>query len=351
MPASQAPRPSRRHAHPAAVAVLFVGLAALAVGLIRVAWTRHSSTPVQPVSARAAQREPGPMRIVVTIPPLLWPVKALAPPDAEITLLTPPGSGCEGIELAPTQAAAIRRADLIVRVGMGLDEPVLHAATRRSAPDQRNLALAELVRPAGGSPVEAPAPAPRDHEHPEADPHFWLDPLRMESGIAAIRDAIFDWQRSEYERFAQTAIGSEPALHEPLIMVEAEKADRLMKICRALGQEYQQRLAHAPSRVIVTQHDAWSYLAERYNIDVAAVIQHAHGAEPGPAELADLSRIVREKRVKAIFIEPQLNPALARRLADVTGARILTLDPLGDGDWPALMRTNLDALAEGLSAK
>ena len=38
------------------------------------------------------------------------------------------------------------------------------------------------------------------------------------------------------------------------------------------------------------------------------------------------------------------------RVADAAGVELVTLDPLGDGNWIEMMRSNLDALVRGLSA-
>lgn len=297
--------------HPLAWKIFIAGLVVLIVGVARVNFFAPSVVPVQQVSAPAAQaREPGPMRIVVTLPPLMWAVKALAPPDAQITLLAPAGAGCEGIELSPSHVAAIERADLVI----GASEAdcafmAEHHPPRRSPGVPVFLLMANEILD-----IES--------DHP------WLDPSAMVQWIDALS-----------RRLMSSNLASSKVLAEPLLAA-----------CHAVDVELRDRLAPFKGRSIITHHDAWSAVARRYGLEVAAVIQHTHDAEPSPSDLAETARIAKEKGIKAIFIEPQLNAAAAERIAQVTGARLITLDPVGGEDWPAMMRKNLDALVDGLSA-
>jgi len=100
-------------------------------------------------------------------------------------------------------------------------------------------------------------------------------------------------------------------------------------------------------RTIVVAHDAFGWLAQRYKLDVVAISGLAAG-EPKPEAIRDAVRVIREKSLTTIFVEPQLSTASAKRVAQLTGAKIDTLDPLGDGDYFKLMNANLDALARAL---
>lgn len=316
--------PAKPFFHPAAVVILIIGVASLLVGALRVHFIGPSAR-VQSVMASEG-REPGPMRIVVTLPPLMWAVKALAPKDAEITLLAPAGAGCEGIELTPAHVAAIGRADVVVRSGGGVDQPVLDATGQsRSVIRARDVTLTA-----------------------SGDGHAWLDPARMEHLIAAIGEAIDDWESAEEKRLLSMGECADPLLFVLLKLVRNKTAEELTTICREIDKEYRERLSALRGRSVITHHDAWRAMAQRYGLDFAAVIQHSHDAEPSPSDLAEVARIAREKSIRAIFVEPQLNPAGAVRIAEVTGAKLLTLDPVGGEDWPAMMRKNLDALVEGL---
>jgi zinc transport system substrate-binding protein len=334
------PQTSQRTFHPLAWKVFVAGLVVLTAGVIRVNLFAPKVVPVQQVVAPATQsREPGPMRIVVTLPPLMWAVKSLAPPDAQITLLSPAGAGCEGIELTPSHVVAIERADLIVRVGSGLDDEVGSVVGTKLG--LREVVMSNLTTTSYSNSVDL---------IPDSVPHAWLVPPAMEGCVNAIHQSVSAWMDERKAESEQTWGGcSDPVLHDLLKLVLRTRRDELSVVCREVDAEFANRLAPFKGRAIITHHDAWSAVARRYGLEVAAVIQPTHDAEPSPADLADVTRITKERGIKAIFIEPQLNPAAANRIAEITGANVLTLDPLGDGDWPAMMRKNLDALVEALS--
>jgi ABC-type Zn uptake system ZnuABC Zn-binding protein ZnuA len=343
------PPTSTRLFHPLAWKFFVAGLAVLTVGVIRVNLFGPKA-PVLPVIAPATQaREPGPMRIVVTLPPLMWAVQALAPPDAQITLLTPPGAGCEGIELTPTQAAAINTTDLLVCSGSVLDQQVKQRGDQAKGARIVVLAMSETIVP--DLPKLPGTPHNQQLVLHYSGPHLWLDPALMEQWIesllAALERVFGDICGPNYSNSNATR----DCVADSLLFKRhcVKQGGSLAQQSRDIDAEYRDRLAPFKGRSIVTHHDAWSAVAHRYGLEVAAVIQHTHDAEPSPADLADAARIMKAKGIKAIFIEPQLNPAAANRIAEITGAKVLTLDPLGDGDWPAMMRKNLDALVEGLS--
>lgn len=336
-------------AHPGSVIILVIGLAVLAVGIVRMQ-IGQMTVPARSVAteAHAPRREPGPLRIVATLPPLMWVVKGLAPEGTEFTSLSPPGSGCEGIELTPMQVAAVRRADVVVRIGFGLDDAVVRAASSAAAPRQLVLSFEDILD-RDSLISAAPQPGHEGHSHSQFNPHVWLDPGFMEQLIDRC-----SWLIAEADETARSDSPSANRLPERLefrrLGIE-ENAMRLSGTCRLIDAEYRRRLGDSPTRAIVTQHDAFAYLARRYGLEIAAVIQQAHGVEPSPGDIARVAGVIRERGIRAVFIEPQINPGAANRIAETTGARVLMLDPIGDGDWPTMMRRNLEALVAGLGTE
>jgi len=100
----------------------------------------------------------------------------------------------------------------------------------------------------------------------------------------------------------------------------------------------------------VTHHAAFARVADRYGLEVSAVLRPIETIEPSPADIAGAKRAIDESGVGAIFIEPQFGGGEAERLAESAGVELVVLDPLGGGDWFTLMSKNLDALIEGLNA-
>lgn len=275
----------------------------------------------------AAPREAGPPRIVVTIAPVAGLVRELVGDNAEITTLLPAGASPHGFEMTPEDVRDLARADLIVAVGSGM-EPWLERRMR-SAPQlsKKAVAFTALI----GIEAEACTDHSHDHDHGDhahdvVDPHVWLDPALAAEFVASLAPEL---PLGLAER-ANSAVG-------PL-------AERI----NAVGRSYADRLAPFAGQSIVTHHAAFGRPAERYGLEVAEVLRPVETAEPTPGELARATEAIRDRGAQAIFIEPQFNSGAAERIAEASGVKLGRLDPLGTGDWFAMMEQNLDELVRTL---
>lgn len=266
-----------------------------------------------------------PVRVVVSIPPLAGLVRGLVPDDAVITVLVPPGRSAHGIELAPSDVAAIGNADLVIVVGAGLDTSVERVA-KRSA-QTKLIDFSRVIGLEGAGPAhdhdheEHAETDDHDHDHAGPDLHVWLDPTLCEQLVVAVGEAM----------------------STPAEAVEAKRSE-----LRALDAELQATLAPVAGRSIVTHHDSFSRFASRYGFTIAAVVRPLDSVEPTPGELARTAQAVRDSGAAAILSEPQMPPGSAQRLAELTGARAGMLDPLGSGDYFAMMRANAAELVRVL---
>lgn len=295
---------------------------------------------------RSPRERPGgaeaPLRVVVTISPLLEAARALAPEGSAVSVLTPPGVSHHNHEPSPSAVASLMDADVVVMVGMMLEPRVEAALKKHPRPWRRLVVFGEVVGPeaaAFGAVCEHEGHEhghAHDHDHSMGDPHLWLDPTLMEKLVVAMRGAV------------EGALGSMGRLDDAeRARLDAAEA-RLIEEARAVDEEYRAAIADVASRVIVTHHDAYSRIAARHGLEVAAVIRPIHSVEPTPGAVMEAVEAIRKRGAKVVFIEPQFSSGAATRIAELTGARILTLDPIGNGDWAEMMRANLAALVEGL---
>lgn len=271
------------------------------------------SIGLAPAGARALDADAG-VPVVVTIQPLGLLVAAVGGQRVAVTTLVPPGASPHHFEPQVRDVVAIQRAALLVSVGGGLD------------------AWLE------GMMAAASSDARREHLLPNADganPHVWLDPIRVRDEFA-------------------------PALARALAAVDPDHAshyrERLGAFQRDLDQldhEIRTMLA-GRGRGYVAFHAAWTPFAARYGLEEVAVVEESPGEEPTPRALTVLIRSARRHGVRAILVEPQLDPRIASILADEFDARLVQVDPLGDpadperASYTGLMRWNTRAFAQAL---
>lgn len=290
---------------------------------------------------QAKARQPGPLRVVVTIPPLSGLVQPLLPKDAQVRTLMAPGRSEHGMEFTAEDLAALGKADVVVLVGMMLEPKVEQFLTEHPDPSRQVVNFAASVG------LSTPDDKDHDHNHKhddghkhddhdhahgEEDPHLWLDPVLVSQFIPAARSAV------------QTALKAQniddASRLEPL---ERELITQVLKV----DDEYRAALTPHQGKGIVTHHAAWGRLAERYGLKVVEVLRPVESSEPDAAHLAKIVDALKAAKAPVIFIEPAYDRRSAERIAEAAKARILVMDPLGTGDWFTMMRTNLTALKDG----
>ncbi|MFM9956890.1 MAG: metal ABC transporter substrate-binding protein [Phycisphaerales bacterium] len=327
-----------------------------------------SARPGVAQDSTAARPPAEPVRVVVTIPPLLWPVRELLGSGedeikARVTLILRPGLSEHGFELTPSQVEDITRADVVVMAGHGLEPRVASLAalppggpsggesSRESSKVVSFEGLVEALHASGDH-----SACGHDHDHgdeategdqhsdgPEgrasADPHMWLDPVLMRGFVGRVEAAL----AGAIERRV-----SDATERDRLLAGLKDRAARARAICDEVDREHTAALGPLKGRAIVTHHNAWAYLCARYGLKVAAVVRPIETVEPTPGDVMLAVKAIREQEAGAVFVEPQFPGGVAERIAKTAKVKLETLDPLGAGDWPATMRANLAALVRGL---
>lgn len=248
--------------------------------------------------------------------------------QVEVTQLLQPNTDPHDYEPRPSDLRAVAEADVVLASGGDLDGWIADVA-ERSGTD------AEVVDVGAGRPVTLQG-------DDGADPHWWHDPANARHAVARIRDAL---GAAEPARASALAPGADAYLGR------IDRADRAVRGCMDA--------VPAAERKLVTDHDAFAYLARAYDLDVVGAVIPATTtqAQPSAGEVAALARTIRRERVRAVFPESSLNPRLARAIADRTGARVggtLYADTLGPEGTPGAtylgaMAANADALVRGFT--
>ena len=141
-----------------------------------------------------------------------------------------------------------------------------------------------------------------------------------------------------------------------------ERANELAADLLELDGELAEILAEVPAenRYLITNHDSFGYLADRYDFEVIGTVIPGGDtlAQPSPGDLAALVEEIEYHDLPAIFAENTVAPALAEALAaeasvDVEVVSLYT-DSLGeDGSgaetYRGMLLTNAQLIADALS--
>jgi ABC-type Zn uptake system ZnuABC Zn-binding protein ZnuA len=264
--------------------------------------------------------------------------RAVAGDLATVATIVPPGSDPEAFEARPRDLLRLRGADLLVRVGLGLDFWVDNLAAQLGNPDLLR-GGARSVDCSQGIPlleVRGRSVVPEDgHAHGAANPHYWLDPANAATMTAAIVEGI-------------VRIAPDLALQ-----VEDNRGRFLMALNARMAR-WQSQLAPAAGAAVIAYHNSWPYFARRFRLDVVDFVEPKEGVAPSPAHLASLLGAAREHGVRAILQESYEPQDQSRLLAEKLDVPLVLLAPgVGGvpeaGDYLALFDYDVAALTRALA--
>ena len=276
---------------------------ALAVVLCLALTACGSGTP-----SAAGRRE-----VVAAFYPLAFAAEQIGGPGLDVANLTPPGTEPHDLEVSPRDVQRVDSADLVLLLGHGF-QPQLEDAAGNGDKVVRLLDTEGLRR------------------FPNGDPHVWLDPLR-------------------YALIA-TRIGA--------VLHRKAAADRFVSRLHALDRDYRDGLRDCARREIVTSHEAFAYLADRYGLRQVAITGLTPEAEPAPQDIQRVVTLVRETGATTVFFETLVSPRLAETVAREAHAKTAVLNPIegltpeeaaAGEDYFSLMETNLRSLRRALGCR
>jgi len=179
------------------------------------------------------------------------------------------------------------------------------------------------------------------------DPHVWMDVQGWMKAVAVVRDALasFDPANADhYVKNSQAYIG------------QLEKLDDYARTVIASIPEKQ--------RVMITAHDAFSYLGRAYGIEVMGIQGLSTESEAG---LKDINRIVSqlvERRIPAVFVETSVSDKNVKALIEGANARghrvviggALFSDAMGktgtyEGTYIGMIDNNVTLIARALGGQ
>jgi zinc transport system substrate-binding protein len=277
--------------------------------------------------ATSSGADDGTVDVLASFYPLQFVAEQVGGERVTVRSLTPPGAEPHDVELSPAQVSRIDTADLVVYLS-GFQAAV-DDAVAQTAP-AHVLDAADVTPLMSDEGHEHEHEEGDDHDHGGLDPHFWLDPSRMPSVVQDVADTLTEIDPDGAETFAANAAA-------------------LTQRFEDLDAAYATGLAQCDSRTFVTTHEAFGYLADRYDLEQVGISGVDPEAEPSPARLAAVEKIVRDEGVTTIFFETLVSPKVAQTLAADLGVDTAVLDPIEGLADPAdnyftIAEKNLDAL-------
>lgn len=219
--------------------------------------------------------------------------------DVEVVNLTSPQTGClHDYQITTEDMKTLSSADFLVVNGFGMESFLDKAA------EISDLKIIDLSENKDIAPIEV---------NGEVNPHVWLSITYAKRQVIYLCDKLSELDPDHSLDYKKNALEYVTKLDELRAHMH-EELDRL------------------PNKDIVTFHEAFPYFAKEFDLNIVSVIEREPGTEPSPKELAETIDKLKSLPVKVIFTEPQYSPEAAKTIAEETGAKIYTLDPIVTGE-------------------
>ena len=274
-----------------------------------------------------------PIPIVVTIPVLKDLAEQVGGPHVRVTSLLSGYENEHTYSPKPTDLIAVRKARLLLEIGMGLEVWVSSLVKNAGGRSLRVITTShgvELIRD------DAEDPDGGHHEEHSGNPHIWLDPENVAIMLRHITEALIEVDPSHAAEFQRNQAAY------------LQRLDQLQK-------ELFARTQRLSDRRFIAHHPAWPYLAKRFSLDIVGTIHLQSGTEPSALHLQALIQKMRRDNIKVVVSEVQLSQRIPELLARETKAHIVVLTTLpgglaGTGTYLDMLRYNVLQLADALEA-
>jgi len=135
--------------------------------------------------------------------------------------------------------------------------------------------------------------------------------------------------------------------------VFATNADTYVAKLRDIQNAAATKLANAKIKRVVTVHDGYTYLLQELGIELAGVVQPAHGLTPSAKELGDMIELMKREKVTVVLSEEDFPDKLLATLRDATSAKVYLISHVAMGAYSAdefatVMAKNADTLVTAL---
>lgn len=246
--------------------------------------------------------------VLVSVPPQLYFVRAIAGDSVEARSVVPADVSPETYEPKPSQARAFMQAAIFFGVGMSYER----ALQTRLASNNRALLYTDLAH------IVLDHDRHDEHAHTKLDstththdPHIWLSLKLAKAQAKAMYESLCAISPAHKESYTKNLA---------TFFAQVDK----------IGLDLARILAGQRGRAFLVLHPAFGYLAQEFGLEEIALEED--GKEIKLKALSRLPKLIEEKRIRTLFIQPQFDKERAESIAKTLGLNVEILDPLNE-NW------------------
>ncbi|MGI9277906.1 MAG: zinc ABC transporter substrate-binding protein ZnuA [Endozoicomonas sp.] len=252
-----------------------------------------------------------PPKILSSIKPLQLIAQAVTDGIAPVDVLLPPGASPHSHSLRPSDARRLNEADVVFWVGPDMETflpRMLAGAKQAVSVPLMNTGQLQLLK-SGSNEQHDHDHGHHDHDHGEYDAHIWLSPRNALAMAETMVETLSRVDKANQKQYEQNLAKFRARMNE------ADEKNR-------------KRLAPVSEKPIFVFHDAYNYIQQHYDLNIAGYFTLNPEQPPGARHLTQLREKLRSSGKTCVFREPQFAPAYVDRITQDLPVKVAVLDPL-----------------------
>jgi zinc transport system substrate-binding protein len=250
----------------------------------------------------------GKINIITTIFPLYDFSRAAAKEQANITMITPPGSSIHSYEPSPADIKNIQNSDIFLYIGGENDVWVERILSTLDTSKMKVVRLFDFVKLYEEEEKEGMQAEEHGKLEIEYDEHVWTSSKNAILMLNAITDALCEKDSSNCEKYKENS--------QNYISQIDELSNELSQIVNSAKRK----------QIVVADRFPFLYLTKEYGLDyVAAFPGCSDQSDASVATIAFLIKTVKNNKVPYIYHAELNNRNTAEAVAEQTGAKMLLL--------------------------
>ncbi len=277
-----------------------------------------------------------PVKAAATIGMIADLVKQVGGDRVEVSQMMGPGVDPHLYKPTAWDASMLAGADVVFYCGLMLEGRMADLFTRMARNGKKVYAVTETV-------PEELLLEPEEFEG-HYDPHLWFDVSLWAKTVPMIVKGLSEADPEGQAEFAA-------------------KGEALGERLQALHQWCLETVAELPEarRILVTSHDAYNYFGRAYGFTVVGLQGVSTVSEAALADMSSLVDFIKQRGVKAIFVESSVNPEAIQRVSQDAGVMVggeLFSDAMGEpgemhggfdtGTYEGMVKHNMRTIVEAL---
>ncbi|MDI3533827.1 MAG: zinc transport system substrate-binding protein [Thermosediminibacterales bacterium] len=226
-------------------------------------------------------------------------VKAVAGDLIDVVTMIPPGNSPTNYQPSPKEMEDFSKSSVYFTIGVAAEKAYILPKARDL---NSNIKIIDLAQEVGKV-----YPHRYFGNGGERDPHIWLSPKRVKVMIEVIAKELGNLDPKNKE-------------------VYRKNAENYIKRLEAVDLEIKQILNEVENRAFIIYHPALGYFAEDYNLQMIPV--EKEGKKATPKELQKIIDIAKEKNIKVVFYQEEIDTTQSQTLAEELGGITQKIAPL-----------------------